>query len=142
MLDQFIEEYELNEAETEFFKALYTQFDIVQFPGALRLQRLSDHTFNVWFDATKGAKSCYVGKVRLWGRRFYFQYMQIENNGAETIHYQDHPTREICIASIPKWLKYIHDINDPIISEKIFQYEYEESERKIKTAFSKVEKQS
>lgn len=90
-----------NSKENQFYKVLIEFLKTNGLnPEQLKTQRLSDGTFNVWYGSI-----CYVGKIKLAGRKYYMQYFLDIN----TVKELKNTTVEECIGNIPQWIKYIKD---------------------------------
>ena len=62
--------YQTNEAEKKFFEAFYALLTPKQ-QQSIRLHRMSNGTLEVTYD-----RGCYIGKVKLQGRKHWIQVMK------------------------------------------------------------------
>lgn len=90
----------ITDNEEQFFKALLMECDKIGMSRYLKLQRLSNKSFNVWCN-------CYVGKIKLQGRDTYMQYLNLRDS---VYLAENNPLRDY-IKLIKKWIKYIEHCN-------------------------------
>lgn len=93
----------LSEDEGMFLKALVIECDKIGMAEHLKIQRLSNLSFNIWCN-------CYVGKIRLRGQNTYMQRL-FKNGRVGDI---ENCTLDKYIKEIPVWIKYIAYCQEPI----------------------------
>lgn len=91
-----VKDLEISEDEEIFIKELLLKCDQVGMSGYLKLERLSDKTFNVWCN-------CYVGKINLRDERTFMQYTCKNGN----IKVAENKYLPKYLKLIEKWIKYI-----------------------------------
>ncbi|MDQ0153669.1 hypothetical protein J2S20_002391 [Moryella indoligenes] len=93
------DDHNLNADEHVFFTELSNQIlNAGLNPSLLKLQKLSDGTWNVDY-----VSECYIGKIRLSGKRNYMQF----SIGMTSIKELHDPSLQECLDTIPRWIKYI-----------------------------------
>lgn len=86
----------ITDDEEKFIKALIAACNKIHMVSCLKLERLSNGTFNVWCNR-------YVGKIKLHGKKTYMQILK-GKYGIRTI---ENCSFNEYLSNISKWISYI-----------------------------------